>query len=397
MGEAKSRGFEQSSSRGGSDHLFLSPHHSITPSPTHRPGLELSERLYREAVAPVLARAFPGLAYAAARVGLGSEVLGFDTARSMDHEWGPRLQLFLTREDEATHGAAMVELLRHELPREIGGFPTNFGPTHESGVGAIQAIESGPIAHRVEVTTVAAFLRERLGIESDDNLGVRDWLTFSEQALLEVTAGAVWHDGSGALTAARQALAYYPHDVWLYLLAAQWTRIGQQEPFVGRTGEVGDEVGSATIAAVLVRDAMRLAFLIERRYAPYNKWFGSAFARLDCAPVLLPHLEGALAARDWREREAHLTAVFEHVAAMHNALGITSPLPERATPFHNRPFLVIHGDRFAAAIQAAIADPEVRRLPPGVGSVDQFVDATDVLSHPERRRRLIAVYDDRSR
>jgi hypothetical protein len=29
------------------------------------------------------------------------------------------------------------------------------------------------------------------------------------------------HDGPGDLTRAREALAYYPHDLWLYLLAAQ--------------------------------------------------------------------------------------------------------------------------------------------------------------------------------
>lgn len=384
-------GQRQSTQFSTADVSSLFTHH---PSPIHVPGLELSKRLYREAVAPILAREFPGLSYAAARIGTGSDVLGFDTARSMDHDWGPRLQLFLTEEDAATYGTGIAEGLRHALPREIAGIPTNFGPTHEAGVTAIQAAASGPIEHRVEVTTVAAFLREQLGVASANDLDIRDWLTFSEQTLLEVTAGAVFHDGLGTLTAARQELAYYPDDVWLYLLAAQWTRIGQQEPFVGRTGEVGDEVGSASIAAALVRDAMRLAFLMERRYAPYSKWFGSAFAQLTCAPTLMPHLEGVLAARGWREREAHLVAAFQQLAVMHNALGITAPLPERATPFHNRPFLVIHGDLFAAAIEATIEDDAVRRLPSGVGSVDQFVDSVDVLSHPARRRSLREVYGD---
>ncbi|MCA1647887.1 MAG: DUF4037 domain-containing protein [Chloroflexi bacterium] len=38
----------------------------------------------------------------------------------------------------------------------------------------------------------------------------------------------MFHDTPGQLTRARTALAYYPYDVWLYLLAAQWARIGQQ-------------------------------------------------------------------------------------------------------------------------------------------------------------------------
>ena len=252
------------------------------------PGLQLSEALYREAVAPILAREFPRLPYSAARIGTGSDVLGFDTVRSTDHEWGPRLLLFLSEADAATHGPAIVETLRHTLPREIRGYPTNFGPTDEAGVSVLQPIESGPVEHKVEVTTLPRFLQERLGITSAQELDVLDWLTFSEQALLEVTAGALFHDGLGTLAEARDLLAYYPHDIWLYLLAAQWARISQQEPFVGRTGEVGDELGSALIAADLVQDVMRLGFLMERRYAPYSKWFGSAFAQLGCAARLTP-------------------------------------------------------------------------------------------------------------
>ena len=198
----------------------------------------------------------------------------------------PRLLLFLAESDAATHGPAIVETLRHTLPREIRGYPTNFGPTDEAGVSVLQPVESGPVEHKVEVTTLSQFLQERLGITSAHELDVLDWLTFSEQALLEVTTGALFHDGLGTLAETRALLAYYPHDVWLYLLAAQWARISQQEPFVGRTGEVGDELGSALIAADLVQDVMRLGFLMERRYAPYSKWFGSAFARLACAAQL---------------------------------------------------------------------------------------------------------------
>ena len=111
----------------------------------------------------------------------------------------------------------------------------------------------------------------------------RDWLAAPQQLLLEVTAGAVFHDGLEELGAVRETLAWYPDDVWLWLLACQWRRLDQEEPFVGRTAEVGDELGSRILAARLARDLMRLCFLLERRYAPYSKWLGSAFARLDAA------------------------------------------------------------------------------------------------------------------
>jgi hypothetical protein len=57
----------------------------------------------------------------------------------------------------------------------------------------------------------------------------------------------------------------------------------QEEPFVARTGDVGDELGSQVIAGRLVRALMQLCFLMERRYAPYSKWFGTGFSRLSIA------------------------------------------------------------------------------------------------------------------
>lgn len=69
------------------------------------PGLRLCHRYYTEAVRPLLTEAYPDLRYAAGRLGAGSEVLGFDTERSVDHDWGPRLELFLTPDDLDRHGA----------------------------------------------------------------------------------------------------------------------------------------------------------------------------------------------------------------------------------------------------------------------------------------------------
>jgi len=147
------------------------------------------------------------------------------------------------------------------------------------------------------------------------------------------------------------------------------------------------------VTARLVRDVMRLCFLIERCYAPYSKWLGTAFARLACGPRLGPLLRQALAATGWREREQVLSAAYEAVATLHNGLGVTPPLEAHVSPFFGRPFMVIHGDRFAAALTAAVRDPEVRALPRGVGSVDQLVDNVDVLTRPWLFGTLRGVWD----
>lgn len=355
------------------------------------PGLRLSEVLYREAVAPILARHYPGLPHSAALIGYGSDVLGYDTARSMDHEWGPRLLVFVPEADAPRLAPEIHELLRHELPPDVHGFSTHFASTVEAGTRSMRPAVAGPIEHKVEIHGLTAFLRDRFGMDGYTDLDPVDWLTLSDQALLELTAGAVFHDGLGTLGPMRAALASYPDQVWRYLLAAQWARIGELEAFVGRTAEVGDEIGSALVTAALVRDVMRLGFLLERRYAPYPKWLGTAFARLRCGPGLRPHLDAALAARSWPERERGLTAAYRIVAGMQNALGITAPIPVEPTPFFSRPFLVIHGGDIAAAIRETITDPAVRALPRDAGGLDQFVDSTSVLTH--HRARLRPFYD----
>jgi hypothetical protein len=354
-------------------------------------GLELAERFYGEAVEPILATYFPGVAYSAALIGSGSDVLGFDTPQSMDHDWGPKLMLFLAQVDYERYRDEIDRVLRQKLPREISGYPTDFG-RHEDGTTVMTENGSGPINHHVAVHTVHEFFDRYLNVDPDKKLGAIDWLTFPEQRLRSIVSGRVFHDGLGELEPIRVKLHYYPRDVWLYLLAAQWRRISQEEAFVGRCGQVGDELGSRLVATQLIRDLMRLCFLMERQYAPYIKWLGTAFAQLDCAGQLAPIFMRVLNAQSWQEREKHLSSAYQFVARMHNDLGITDPLPTQVSPFHERPFWVIHADRFADAIRATITSEEVKAMPVNLGAIDQFVDSTNVLSYPERFDRFKLVY-----
>ncbi|MEV6875771.1 DUF4037 domain-containing protein [Amycolatopsis sp. NPDC051128] len=344
---------------------------------TFIPGLDLSRRFYHEAVRPLIRARFGELPHTAARLGTGSEVLGFDTARSADHEWGPRLQLFLRRDDAARHAQDVVATLGHELPKTFRGYPTNFAPT-ENEHARHMALTDGPVFHRVDVTTLSAWFTRHLGFDPRHGITTFDWLATPTQTLAEITAGAVFHDGLAELVPARSRLTWYPEQIWRYLLACQWQRISQEEAFVGRCGEVGDELGSAVVAARLVRDLMRLSLLMHRRYPPYGKWLGSAFTRLPWAATITPVLTAALAATTWHEREDHLATAYSAVAELHNQLGLTEPLDPGTRPYHDRPFQVLHAERFSQALLGTIADPELRALPL-TGAVDQVTDNTDLL------------------
>jgi hypothetical protein len=368
----------------------------MTDAPPFFSGLELNRVYYADAVRPILLDYAPNLAYSAALIGYGSDVLGYDTVISTDHEWGPRLLLFL---DEPTYTARADEIsqrLSAELPPAFRGYSTSFSGRDAEGVRLMEPGLSGAVQHHIGMHTIQGFFSRELGVDPNAPLSAVDWLLMPQQRLLEVTSGEVFHDGLNALLPLREGLAFYPRDVWFYLLAAQWARISEEEAFVGRCGDVGDDLGSRVIAARLVRELMRLGFLMERRYAPYSKWLGTAFSRLACGLRLQPILHEALSASNWCERERQLSAAYEIVAEMYNALELTAPLTVTVSPYHGRPYKTLYAGRFAEALVASISDPPVRGIIDRaglVGSIDQVADNVDLLTDSSLCARLRTLYE----
>ncbi|GIE48587.1 DUF4037 domain-containing protein [Actinoplanes nipponensis] len=344
-------------------------------------GIALSRRFYTQAVRPLLG----GRPHAAALLGAGSEVLGFDDDVSTDHDFGPRVQVFLPA------GVAPPSLAG--LPATFEGHPTVFAAADRDG---------GP-CHQVEVTTPGAFFARRLGVDPAAGMGLADWLLTPTQTLATLTAGAVFHDPAGELARRRAALRWYPGDVWRYALAAGWLRVAQEEAFVGRAGGAGDDLGSRLVAVRLVRELVRLAFLVERRWAPYPKWLGSGFARLDLAATAGPALAAAAAAADWRDREDALVTAAGVLIAATNELGLAAPVDPAPRAFHGRDIRVPGAERLTVALTAAITDPPVVALVEGFGgrrggpvptvpgTIDQLTDSTEILGDAGRRRRAAAL------
>jgi hypothetical protein len=369
---------------------------------TFVPGLELSRYFYTEAVAPLFAKHYPDLIHSAGRLDGGSDVLGFDTERSTDHGWGPRVTVFLREQDYADDlRDEITRMLGNELPLSVLGYPTHVR-VENVVTGSVSMATPGvrverPLNHMCYVGTTRQFLHRYLGVDSlvQRPPTATEWLALPEQHLRTIRCGGVWHDGTGELARLREMLHWYPDQIWRYVLRAQWRRIEQEEAFAGRAAEVGDELGSRVVAARLVREVVHLAFLIEREYLPYSKWLGTGFSRLRCAVELEPALLRALAATAWPEREAALTEAYEIVARRFNDLGLCETVAATVSPFHGRPFQVIHGDRFAAALETTITDDQVKDLPRFLGNTSQWVDCTDVLSYARWTAPLAGVYGAR--
>jgi hypothetical protein len=245
----------------------------------------------------------------------------------------------------------------------------------------------------VVIATLPAWLEGELGWD----LGKReltpvDWLLISQTRLLGITQGAVFADPDGDLAHLRRRLAWFPDAVWWWLLACQWQRLSQEEPFVQRTAEVGDQLGSTVLAGRLVRDCMRLALLIGRRYAPYSKWLGTAFAALPDPDGLGSSLAEAMATDALTAREGALGRAYQLLGERFNTLSSDTRLDTSLRPFHDRPAWVLGAGRFAAASLERVDDPVLTGLPL-VGAVDQLLDCTDALADPALTSLMRCYYD----
>lgn len=149
---------------------------------------ELNAAFHAGVIRPVLS----STPYAAGLLGWGSDVLGYDTARSTDHGWGLRLSIFVDA-DQVERIAATVE---QNLPDTFDGHPVRFG---------WDAIKPD---HHISVSTLGAWLTGQLAVDAEAGMTTRDWLLTPQQQLLGVVAGQVYAD-DGRLKPVREALSWY--------------------------------------------------------------------------------------------------------------------------------------------------------------------------------------------
>ncbi|GAA3022420.1 hypothetical protein [Actinokineospora globicatena] len=154
-------------------------------------GLDLARRFYHEAIAPTL-----DVPHSAGRLGSGSEVLGFDTAISADHEWGPRCQILVAEDAQRIR-----DELAHTLPKTFLGYPTHFDG---NPIGSM-AETDGPVNHRVDVrepsewatSALARLPHHALQATLRDVLAAQDYRTRGELLADAYEAVAALHNATG--------------------------------------------------------------------------------------------------------------------------------------------------------------------------------------------------------
>lgn len=354
-------------------------------------GMALSERFFFDAAKPILDAQFPDLVYSAGLIGYGSDVLGYDDAISRDHMWGPRFYLFL-READMARRDAVWDALADGLPYEYAGFSVNFTPPdpNDGGVQHPQKIDHGRVNPLIFLQTMDQFLLDQLGTADLAHLSPLDWLAFSEHRLLSLTAGRFFVDGLH-LADRLAPLRYYPDDARCYLIASNWDILATEQAFVRRAADCGDETGSVLLCARMAERLMRLCFLYCRQYAPYSKWFGTAFSRLDVDGRIKSAISAALHANTADAREINLVLAQALVADLHNRSGITPPVAYQIESYYGRPIKVIFADQFSAACTAALAGTPYAGLPL-IGTLSQIGGLSELSDDPGAAAQIKRLY-----
>lgn len=353
-------------------------------------GLKLCEDFFFEEAKPLLDRYYPGLRYSAGLIGYGSDVLGYDDPVSVDHMWGPRFYLFLGRE-EIQLGDEIKEMFSVHLPYTYKGFSVNFTEPdpNDNGVRHAEYITEGKVSSLIHICCIYDFIEEYLGKADLDHLSSADWLAFSEHRLLALTSGKLFADGLN-IEAIRSKIRFYPPQVRLYMLASNWSLIAEEQAFVKRCGEVGDDIGSRIITARIADRLMRLCFLYEETYAPYSKWYGTAFGHLPVPGEIGALLAAALKENDLEKREDALVEAQRLVAELHNTKGITENIDVEIRDYFGRKIKVIFADKLADAIMEKLSGTEFETMPliSTFSQVGNFSCLSDEEIHSERIKRF---------
>lgn len=135
-----------------------------------------------------------------------------------------------------------------------------------------------------------------------------------------------------------------------------------------------------------------MAFMLEKEYIPYEKWFGVAFSRLPIATTLKPILLDVLKENQWDQREKLLVDAYLLLARKHIQLGLIPNIEIKAIRYYNRPQLIVPIQKITRelvkGIDARYKDIRYQMF----GTINQFVDSSNLLD-PELSKKYKTFFD----
>ncbi len=354
-------------------------------------GLTLCEEFFFEIAEPILKKNYPNLIYSAGLIGYGSDVLGFDDETSTDHMWGPRFYLFLTEKDILLKENIM-NTFSNEFPYTFKGYSVNFSMPNQNdnGVRHPEIINSGKVSPLIFIHTISEFLDSYLGLSDFSNITYLDWLSFSEHKLLSLTSGKIFVDNLN-IKEKLNILKFYPEDVKLYLLASNWSLIAEEQAFIKRCFDCGDEIGSIIICTRIAERLMRLVFLYENKYAPYSKWFGTAFNKLFIDENIKTYILAALNAKNIIDRENSIVYAQKLVGDLHNSKNLTDFVEIKVQLYFGRDIKVIYADKIVDKIMKKLQGTKFENIPL-IGTLSQVANFTNIFDNPIYKDKIKLLY-----
>lgn len=282
--------------------------------------LELARAYYEAYGKPMLERDFTAerQRVAAGLCGHGSECFGFDDDVSRDHDFEPGFCLWITEEDERAFGFRLFRAYGR-LPREFDGVKVRnkslFGSDFK-GVHTIGQFYSFYVGNRLPETNA-------------------EWLSIPDFYLAEATNGQVFDDPLGEFTRIRRYLTDRPEDVRLKKLGSAVFHMAQLGQYnYSRCLKHGERAAAALALANFCKSAAQAVFLLNRAYAPYDKWLFRGMRRLPLLGKEAGTLDALLAAPlDEAANQSRIEALCAALATVLREQGLAACTGDYLEPY----------------------------------------------------------------
>lgn len=303
-------------------------------------GLELSEKFYYEYGEKMIKENFAEIEkyLAVGLVGSGSECFGYDDEVSQDHDFEPGFCIFIPDEsiiDSRTE--FQLERAYAKLPKEFMGYKRS--PLNPVG------------GNRHGVIRISKFFEAKTG-DANADIPTVGWFCIAEQFPLEATNGKIFCDNYGLMTLLREKIAYMPEDVRLKKLAGNILLMAQSGQYnYGRCIKRGATAAAQLAVAEFVNTALKVIFLLNKKYMPYYKWTFRALRELEKLNGLYDDLEYLISSTNDEEKAAEKQTMIESISAQ-----VIAELSAQKLTRVDSPEL----ERHAYSVNDMIKDPEIR-------------------------------------